>query len=78
MRKLLLRGDVWSLVPHALADNFDSFEQQVQLACVDLIAVQHCEGPSLQALVQQPEPARLPDQQLHPVSAPIEEGEDVA
>src|SRR5436309_843003 len=41
---ILSCGDMWSLVPHALADDLDPFEQQVQLASVDFLAIQHCEG----------------------------------
>ena len=45
---------------------------------VDLIALQHREGPGLQPLVQQPEPVALPHQQLHPIALAVEEHKHVA
>jgi hypothetical protein len=78
MRNIVSFGDVWLLVPHALAHHLDPFEQQVQLASVDFLAVEHGEGAALQAFVQQPKPIARPHQKLHPVSATIEEGEDMA
>jgi len=65
----LSRGLTWVLVARTLADHFDPFEQQVELPSVDLITIPHGEGPGLQALVQEPEPVTLPDQQLHSIAA---------
>ena len=52
MRNILSRDDMWSLVAHTLANHLDPFKQQVQVASVDLLAIQHCEGAGLQPLVQ--------------------------